>query len=85
MLFSYVILFDLFPLYKFESTECLRNSNNEMISNLNQNSSSSSSSSLIVKHDNQLRRSELILIIWMLTILCEEIREVKLRNVIFSK
>ncbi|CAF1272530.1 unnamed protein product [Adineta steineri] len=74
ILFSYVILFDFFPLYKFESDTCLIGSEDNINADIKKNSSESSKYSLNPRPRPSI--TEIILIIWMITILFEEIRQI---------
>ncbi len=91
MLFSYVILCDFFPLYDFQctlSTEehgniniLRKNNENQSISNVTQTNltiKEDSSSKFGLQQHNQPTTNEIILIIWIFTLFCEEIRQVKL-------
>jgi hypothetical protein len=82
MLFSYVILCDFYPLYDFqcvltteEQHSDIKNIVKRSISiNLTKNEGLSSKFGL-QKH-NQPTTSEIILTLWILTLFCEEIRQV---------
>ena len=88
LLFSYLILCDFFPLYDFESDKCLPSTeehsdsdilinNVEDSSTLNITKNNSSVSKFGLERHNQPTISELILIVWIFTLFCEEIRQVK--------
>ncbi len=92
MLFSYVILCDLFPLYEFESDKCLPsreehsdsrrlidNIKNQSISKTNLTINESPSSKFGLQRRNQPTTSEIILVVWIFTLFCEEIRQVKIK------
>jgi hypothetical protein len=85
-----VILCDFFPLYNFQctlSTEehgknniLRKNIENRSISNVTQNNltiNEDFSSKFGLQQHNQPTKSEIILIVWMFTLFCEEIRQVK--------
>jgi hypothetical protein len=95
LLFSYVLLCDFFPLYDFPSETCAPDSDAlEHVRRLAQNydttmksldSSDEKNSSHANIYYGLQRRShpsvtELILIVWIFTLLCEEIRQVSLKR-----
>ncbi|CAF3995725.1 unnamed protein product [Rotaria sordida] len=86
ILFSYVILYAYFPRYEFQSDRCFlneeehNNSETKSISNLTNinmtiNVNSSSKSNLQSHYGPSA--SELILILWVFTLFCEEIRQIR--------
>jgi hypothetical protein len=93
MLFSYVILCDFFPLYEFESDKCLPSTEDHsdsriLINNLDQQSLSNMTEFNLTNNENpsskfglqrhyQPTTSEIVLAVWMFTLFCEEIRQVK--------
>ncbi|CAF3921870.1 unnamed protein product, partial [Rotaria sp. Silwood1] len=89
ILFSYVILCAYFPLYEFQSDRCFsneeeHNSEKKSISNLTNinmtiNVNSSSKSNLQSHYGPST--SELILVLWVFTLFCEEIRQIRANKV----
>ncbi|CAF1236916.1 unnamed protein product [Rotaria sordida] len=90
ILFSYVILYAYFPRYEFQSDRCFlneeehNNSEKKSISNLTNinmtvNVNSSSKSNLQSHYGPSA--SELILILWVFTLFCEEIRQIRANKV----
>ncbi|CAF4619850.1 unnamed protein product [Rotaria sp. Silwood1] len=85
MLFSYVILCDFFPLYEFQSDKCFENGEiNTVIDISNHNISKKS---LTMTNNNQtfhnglhrhhqLATTEIILVVWLVALFCDEIRQV---------
>ncbi|CAF3896121.1 unnamed protein product [Adineta steineri] len=92
MLFSYVILFDFFPIYDFISDKCLPSieelrDNRISINNTQKRLFSNRTKQKIkvtaipsveygFQWHHRPRTTELILIIWMFTLFCEEIRQI---------
>ncbi len=93
MLFSYVILCDFFPLYDFQSDRCLPsieeyNHSRILLNNIakfsisnrtkmNITNTGNPSSKFGVQHHSRPTTCEIILVVWMFTLFCEEIRQVK--------
>jgi hypothetical protein len=89
MLFSYVTLCDYFPLYEFQSDQCFSSSRGDNNTNTSINDVEKRSTSNLTingknsssKYNLQLRyrpsTTELILILWVFTLFCEELRQVK--------
>jgi hypothetical protein len=93
MLFSYVILCDYFPLYEFQSDQCFsskkeHNDSRISINNVENKSTLNLSKTNLTISENFSSKSnlhlhrkpsttELILIFWVFTLFCEEIRQVK--------
>ncbi len=90
MLFSYVILCDFFPLYDFQcvpsreehtySNILLKSIEKRSISNMtkiNVNKNEKLLSNFGLQRHSQPTISEIILDVWIFTLLCEEIRQVK--------
>jgi hypothetical protein len=73
MLFSYVILCDFFPLYDFERRSNLIKHNDGNVSLENGNSTKENR---FQNHKQQPTISEIILVVWVFTLFCEEIRQV---------
>jgi len=98
LLFSYVVLCDFFPLYKFRSNKCLSGSEENTYADPIDDAVSERSMSHIIrininKINNQtfeygLQRynrpatTEILLTIWIFTLFCEEIRQVRIRILI---
>ncbi len=70
MLFSYVILCDFFPLYDFQ---CISNTEEHSDRNL----LLKNVVKLGFQQHNRPTTSEIILDVWIFTLFCEEIRQVK--------
>ncbi len=93
ILFSYVILCDYFPLYEFQSDQCFsskkeHNDSRISINDVEKKSTLNLSKTNFINHGNFSSKSnfhlhrkpsttELILIFWVFTLFCEEIRQVK--------
>ncbi|CAF0729712.1 unnamed protein product [Adineta ricciae] len=83
-LFSYVFLCDYHPLYRFQSGECF--SRDEDNTENKSNSNTTTIMKVTPKRDNlQIDRrpsvTEIILIIWVFTLLLEEIRQMKTKKI----
>jgi len=72
MLFSYMILCDYYPFYEFQSDQC------SVVNNKTQNDDKKTTKIL-----DTPSMIELVLIMWVFTLLCEEIRQVNLRIYIY--
>ena len=89
LLFSYVILFDFFPLYDFVSGKCFISSDDDDITTemsvrrvkrrsvLNKTTTENPQVQYGYQQHTRPSATEIILIVWMFTLLCEEIRQVK--------
>lgn len=92
MLFSYVILFDFFPLYDFVSGKCFISPDDDdddttttglsvrrvvKRSVLNKTTTENPQVQYGYQQHTRPTATEIILIVWMFTLLCEEIRQVK--------
>jgi len=96
MLFSYVILCDFFPLYDFQSDQCLpsieeHNHSRILLNNiakisisnrtkLNITNTENPSSKFGLQYHSRPTIREIILVVWMFTLFCEEIRQVKIKS-----
>ena len=95
MLYSYVVLCDFFPLYEFEIDKCLPstedhsdskiliyNIENQLFANITKMNLTNKENSLskfgLQRHDRPTT-SEIILAVWIFTLFCEEIRQVKIK------
>ncbi|CAF0806293.1 unnamed protein product [Adineta ricciae] len=88
MLFSYVILFDFFPLYDFVSGKCLISSDDDdpttemsvrrvrKRSILNKTTTENPRVQYGYQQHTRPSATEIVLIVWMFTLLCEEIRQI---------
>ncbi len=83
ILFSYVILCDFFPLYDFQcvlNTEEQHSHSNKLLKTIvkQMNSTENKDSSLKygLQQHSQPTTSEIILVLWMITLFFEEIRQV---------
>ncbi len=92
MLFSYVLLCDFFPLYDFQcipsreertySNILLKSIEKRSISNItkiNLTKNEKLSLNFGLQRHSQPTTSEIILDVWIFTLLCEEIRQVKIK------
>jgi hypothetical protein len=66
-----MIISDYYPLYEFQSGKCFSSEEEKNDSNLTVNKKSN------VESHRGLSTSELILVVWVFTLFCESIREVK--------
>jgi hypothetical protein len=88
LLFSYVVLCDYFPLYEFQPDKCLsgseENTNTDPINeqlttyllNLNNNKTKKQTFEYSLQRYNRPSATEILLTIWVFTLLFEEIRQV---------
>ncbi|CAF0852590.1 unnamed protein product [Rotaria sordida] len=80
ILFSYVILCDFFPLYGLQSNKCLANSNVNIDLDIRKESlkktNNSQSFSYNLHHHKRLATTEIILIVWIFALFCDEIRQI---------
>lgn len=90
LLFSYVVLCDFFPLYEFvcipglgeptESNTPLKDMVEQVSMNLNKTEDAVIRYYGSQKHD-QPTASEILLDVWIFTLICEEIRQVKIEKI----
>jgi hypothetical protein len=76
MLFSYMIISDYYPLYEFQSGKCFSSEEEKNDSNLTKINLTVNKKSNLEPHRG-LSTTELILLVWVFTLFCESIREVK--------
>ncbi len=74
-----MIISDYYPLYEFQSGKCFSSEEEKNESNLTVNKKSN------VELHRGLSTSELILVVWVFTLFCESIREVKRSVFVFFR
>lgn len=95
LLFSYVVLCDFFPLYDFQSNKCLSGSEDHTyaeliddpdnirpvtnLSHINRIKTGNDTFEYGLRRYNRPATTEILLTIWVFTLFCEEIRQVKKR------